>query len=84
MKFGLGKIYSVFDLPETEFDPYTAPVQDLERFGVPSRPDSELDPGLFAFWVKLVQTPLVNGEALPFSSMVSEPIPMPLVPAPLI
>jgi hypothetical protein len=47
---------TAYDPPPADFDPLTAPAQDLDKFGFPPRPDPKRLPLLHAFWQKMFES----------------------------
>jgi hypothetical protein len=43
-----------YSSPPKDFDPLTATDTQLERYGLPSRPDRDKEPDLFGFWTRLL------------------------------
>jgi peptidase A4-like protein len=46
-----------FPLPPAEFDPLSATDSELERHGLPPRPDARAEPALFMFWERICGPP---------------------------
>jgi hypothetical protein len=47
-----------YPLPPAEFDPLSASNAQLERYGLPPRPNRETEPELFEVWTRLLSPPL--------------------------
>jgi hypothetical protein len=47
----------VYPLPPADFDPLWATQGQLERYGLPARPDQEAEPELFRYWSWLLRPP---------------------------
>jgi hypothetical protein len=45
-------------LPPEGFDPLSATAQQLEKYGLPARPDARAEPDLFLFWGMMLGPPL--------------------------
>lgn len=54
----INRTVAFFDLPPAGFDPLTADPTELERFGIPPRPDRLLQPALTRFWEAMFAPPL--------------------------
>jgi Peptidase A4 family len=49
--------YETYECVPAGFNPLDAPPGDLDRYGIPQKPDPLAEPRLFAFWKKLVSPP---------------------------
>src|SRR5882672_9754166 len=47
----------VYPLPPADFDPLRATEAQLERYGLPARPDEKEEPELFGYWSWLLSQP---------------------------
>jgi hypothetical protein len=52
-----------FEPPDPGFDLLRANEQDLERFGIPPKPDQDTQPALYASWLEMFSQPLTFVEA---------------------
>jgi hypothetical protein len=52
-----------FPAPDVNFNPLQATDAQLERFGLPLRPDAERHPRMFALWARMLSPPLIIREA---------------------
>jgi Peptidase A4 family len=43
-----------FPLPPVDFNPLSATATELRYYGLPARPDEGTEPGLYAFWIRLL------------------------------
>ena len=49
--------YSFYDVVPTAYNLLKARPEELDRYGIPPRPDAIAEPSLFEFWEKLVSPP---------------------------
>jgi hypothetical protein len=60
--------YDTYEVVPTGFNPLDAPLDQLDLYGIPQRPDATAEPSLFEFWKKLV-SPRFSSRRPTFSSI---------------
>jgi hypothetical protein len=49
--------YSFYEVVPDDYDLLGAPSDQLDRYGIPQKPDADAEPSLFEFWKRLVSRP---------------------------